>query len=176
MYLYSPWSANTMTLTQLCICTHQPSQTFEVMFRICNGKKLKYSYRISNGNAIVFCVKQHCAMKIQLYQWMSHCLVDRYRISVTNDHGYVPPVVNTFRSFPHSWLITGFVTRLTRRVSLVEQELLTLREHLSSHLLFSGVRVNDKWNISMVICDRYSITVNQAKLLKWCLEFAMGKS
>jgi hypothetical protein len=54
----------------------QPSQTFEVMFRICNGKKLKYSYRISNGNAIVFCVKQHCAMKIQLYQWMSHCLLN----------------------------------------------------------------------------------------------------
>jgi hypothetical protein len=35
--------------------------------------------------------------------------------------------VITSRSFPHSWLITGFVTRLTRRVSLVEQELLTLR-------------------------------------------------
>jgi hypothetical protein len=29
-------------------------------------------------------------------------------------------------------IITGFVTRLTRRVSLVEQELLTLPEHLSS--------------------------------------------
>jgi hypothetical protein len=47
-------------------------------------------------------------------------------ICVTNDHGYVPLVVSIFRSFPHSWLITGFVTRLTRRVSLVEQELLTL--------------------------------------------------
>ena len=34
--------------------------------------------------------------------------------------------------YPHSWLITGFVTRLTRRVPLVEQELLTLPEHLSS--------------------------------------------
>jgi hypothetical protein len=28
--------------------------------------------------------------------------------------------------FPHSWLIIGFLTRLTRRVSLVEQELLIL--------------------------------------------------
>jgi hypothetical protein len=36
------------------------------------------------------------------------------------------------RSFPRSWLITGFVTRLTRRVSLVEQELLTIPEHPSS--------------------------------------------
>ena len=42
---------------------------------------------------------------------------------------------------PHSWLITGFGTRLTRRVPLVEQELLTLREHLSSSPTFSGVRV-----------------------------------
>jgi hypothetical protein len=36
------------------------------------------------------------------------------------------PFLNTSRFFPHSWLITGFVTRLTRRVSLMEQELLTL--------------------------------------------------
>jgi hypothetical protein len=58
-----------------------------------------------------------------------------------NDHGYVPLVVNTSRSFPHSRLITGFVTRLTRRVPLVEQELLTLPEHMSSHPVFTGVRV-----------------------------------
>jgi hypothetical protein len=58
-----------------------------------------------------------------------HDLVDRYGISVTNDHGYVPLVVSISRSFPHSGLITGFVTRLTRRVPLVEQELLTLPEH-----------------------------------------------
>jgi hypothetical protein len=36
---------------------------------------------------------------------------------------------------------TGFVTRLIRRVPLVEQELLTLPEHLSSPPVFSGVRV-----------------------------------
>jgi hypothetical protein len=40
-----------------------------------------------------------------------------------------------------SWHITWFVTRLTRWVSLVEQELLTLPEHLSSSPVFSGVRV-----------------------------------
>jgi branched-subunit amino acid transport protein len=38
-------------------------------------------------------------------------------------------------------LIIGFVTRLTRCVPLVEQELLTLPEHLSSLPVFSGVRV-----------------------------------
>jgi hypothetical protein len=35
-------------------------------------------------------------------------------VCVINDHGYVPLVVSTSRSFPHSWLITGFVTRLTQ--------------------------------------------------------------
>ena len=36
-------------------------------------------------------------------------------------------------SFPPSWLITGFVTRLTQRMPLVGPELLTIPEHLSSH-------------------------------------------
>jgi hypothetical protein len=49
--------------------------------------------------------------------------------------------VRTSRSFPRSWLISGFVTRLTRRVSLVEQKLLTLPEHLSSLPVFSGIGV-----------------------------------
>jgi hypothetical protein len=46
-----------------------------------------------------------------------------------------------WNTFPHSRLITGFVTRSTRRVPLVEQELLTLPEHLRSPPVFSGVRV-----------------------------------
>ena len=64
-------------------------------------------------------------------QGLSQTLLNIINV-ITNDHGYVPLVVNTSWSFPHSWLITGFVTRLTRRVSLVVQELLTLPEHLSS--------------------------------------------
>jgi hypothetical protein len=40
---------------------------------------------------------------------------------------------------PQSWLITVCVTRLTRRVLLVEQELFTLLRHLSSHLVLNGV-------------------------------------
>ena len=48
-------------------------------------------------------------------------------------------MLNTSRSFPHSWHINGFVTRLTWRMSLVEQELLTLPEHLSSPPVFSRV-------------------------------------
>jgi hypothetical protein len=53
-------------------------------------------------------------------------------ICVTNNHGYVPLIVNTSQFFPLSWLITVFVTRVTRRVSLVGQELLTLPEQLST--------------------------------------------
>jgi len=62
-----------------------------------------------------------------------------WNICVTNDHGYLPFVVSTSQFFPHSGLITGFVTRLTRQVTLVEpQELLTLSEHLSSPRLLVG--------------------------------------
>ena len=55
-----------------------------------------------------------------------------------------------FRSFSHSWLITGFVTRLTRRV----QELLTLPEHLSSNPIFSGVGVTPYLVICVFFVDR----------------------
>jgi hypothetical protein len=41
---------------------------------------------------------------------------------------FVPLVVNTSQSFPHSWLISGFVTRLTRWVPPVEEELFILPE------------------------------------------------
>jgi hypothetical protein len=77
-----------------------------------------------------------------------------WNICVTNDHGYVPLVVNTPRSCPHSRLITGFVTRLTRRVPLVKQELPTLPGHLSSPLVFSGVRVTRSLVLYVCFVDR----------------------
>ena len=75
-------------------------------------------------------------------------------ICVTNYHGYVLFVVSISRSFPHSWLITGFVTRLTRRVLLVEQELPTLPEHLSSPPIFSGVRITRSLVQYVCLVDR----------------------
>jgi hypothetical protein len=45
---------------------------------------------------------------------------------------YVPLVVKTSRSCPHSWLIIGFVTRLTQRMPLVEKKRFTLPDHLRS--------------------------------------------
>jgi len=46
-----------------------------------------------------------------------------------------PRICSTSSSFPHSWLITRFVTRGTRWVPLIEQELLTFPEHLRSPLV-----------------------------------------
>jgi hypothetical protein len=63
-------------------------------------------------------------------------------------------VVNTSCSFPHSWLIIGFVTRLTRRVLLVEQELLTHPEHLSSPPVLSGFRVTRSLVLCVCFADR----------------------
>ena len=50
--------------------------------------------------------------------------------------------------FPHSWLIIGYVTRLARRVPLVEQERLPVPEHMTSPPVFSGIRVTR----SLVLC------------------------
>ena len=55
-----------------------------------------------------------------------------WNIYVINDHGYVPLVAITIRSFWHSCLITELVTRVTLPVPLVEKELPTLPEHLCS--------------------------------------------
>jgi len=65
-----------------------------------------------------------------------HDLVDRYRISVSQKN---PSVLNTSRSFPHSCLITEFVTRLARRVPHVGHKLLTLPEYLSSPWMLWGL-------------------------------------
>jgi hypothetical protein len=47
---------------------------------------------------------------------------------------------STSSSFPHS-RFTGFVTRVTLRVSLVEHELPTIPKHLRSLPVFSGASV-----------------------------------
>jgi hypothetical protein len=74
-----------------------------------------------------------------------------WNINVTNDHGYVLLVVNTFRSFPHSRLVTELVSRLTRRMPLVVQELPTIPEHMSSSPVFNGIHVTR----SLVLCVWY---------------------
>jgi hypothetical protein len=60
-----------------------------------------------------------------------------------NDHRYVPLIVSTAWSFTHSLLINGFVTIFTRRVSLMDQDLQTLLEHLSSPRSLVGLLLLD---------------------------------
>ena len=92
-------------------------------------------------------------------------------ICVTNDHGYVPFVVITTRPFLHAWLITGFVTRVTRRVHHMEHELCTLSEHLVSPPLLtcvSGVRVVKLHVFTFLVrcCDvRYDFRVKRCLIL-----------
>ena len=62
--------------------------------------------------------------------------------------------VYCFQSSPHSWLITRFVARLTRWVPHVEQELLTLLEHLSSPPVFSGVHITPSLLLCVCFLDR----------------------
>ena len=51
-----------------------------------------------------------------------------------------------------SSFMTRFVTRLIRRVPLVEQELLTFSEHLSSPPVFSGVHVTRSLVLYVMFC------------------------
>jgi hypothetical protein len=92
---------------------------------------------------------------------MSNVWISNLSILSLPDEGYYRNaivrttfVVNTSLSFPRSGLITGFVTRLTRRVSRLEQELLTLPEDLSSPPDFSGVRVTRSLVLYVCFVDR----------------------
>ena len=66
-----------------------------------------------------------------------HDLVNRYGISVSQMATDFPLVASISRPFSHSWLITEFVTRARRWMPVVEQELFTPPEHMSSSPVFS---------------------------------------
>jgi len=90
----------------------------------------------SYGSYHEFLERGFIVLKLKPSFWKFYAV---YHDLVTNNNGYI----SFFRNhspFPHSWLIIGFATRVTRRVSLVEQELLSLLEHLR---FFVGVRWSD---------------------------------
>ena len=91
----------------------------------------------------------------QSYKYKTKQIVTIFKILIFECGIFFHFIINTSRSFPRSWLITGFITRFTRRVSLVEQELLTLPEHLSSSPVFSGVRVIRSLVLYVSCVDRY---------------------
>jgi hypothetical protein len=59
---------------------------------------------------------------------------------------------NTSWSFPHSWIITGFLTRLTLQVPQVEQKLFIFPEHLSSPPLFYWRSCYSTFSFMCMIC------------------------
>ena len=57
-----------------------------------------------------------------------------------------PRICSTCRKhFSYAWLISGFITRVIRRVSPVEQELLTLLVHLKSPPALVRFLILDLW-------------------------------
>jgi hypothetical protein len=84
-----------------------------------------------------------------------HDLIDRYGISVSQVTKNMFQLSLTSLSFPHSWFITGCVTRLTLRVPLVERELLTLPEYPSSPPVLSGIRVTRSLVLCVCFVNRY---------------------
>ena len=100
-------------------------------------------------------------------------LIRLRNIFVTNDDGYVPLVVNTLRPFPHSLIITGFITRVTRWMPLGEQELLTFPKHMSSSPVFGGVRVTRSLVLCVVFCRSFFVLFRLAIVLS-VLRFAIS--
>jgi hypothetical protein len=76
-----------------------------------------------------------------------------------------------FILFTHSWLITGFVTRVTWQVPLVEQELFTLPGHLSSPLVFSGVGVTRSLIFCVAFCRSLFVLLSFFFWPLCCLSF-----
>jgi hypothetical protein len=95
--------------------------------------------------------------------WSRNCFPLR-NICVTNDHEYVLRVVNTSRSFPNSWLITGFVTRVTRLVSLVQQDCPLFRSTWVHHRLLVAGSV-----VSRVMFCRLLFVVCSVVLCHWAI-------
>ena len=82
-----------------------------------------------------------------------HDLGDCYGISVSQ----MTDMFHLSQTLPGSFLIhdiSWFVTRLLRRVPLVEKELPTLPEHLNSPLVLSGVRVTRSLVLYACFVDR----------------------
>ena len=78
-----------------------------------------------------------------------HVYVNRYGISVSQMTTFV---LTKIRYFPHAWHTTVFVAKVTRLVLLMEQELPTLPEHLSSSQVFSGVHVARDLAFCIMLC------------------------
>jgi hypothetical protein len=63
---------------------------------------------------------------LDVFMQPSVVFIERFMV-ITDDHGYVPFVVVTIPPFvPRSWLIVRCLSRVTKWVTLVEQELIPI--------------------------------------------------
>ena len=99
-----------------------------IYFRVCGSfhyffdRRLLLTGKLLNQGSLVAKLKTVLRMYYGRKPLLNTCVV--------NHHGYVPFVVSTIRSFPHS--LPTLKKRITRRVPLVEQEILTLPNNLRS--------------------------------------------
>jgi len=103
----------------MVITNIENDNTIYIRQHITNNVKLFFNKDVTDV------VKMYLEATKDLMNWKTH--------SNKIDRIHILPIKFYFenRNRQHSWLITGIVTRLTWRVPLVEQELLTLPEHLS---------------------------------------------
>jgi hypothetical protein len=90
--------------------------------------------------------KKYTTMSEQFQSPIEISLKCKYKVS---DHKRRSILIWGCCHFFHSGVMPKYL-RLTWRVPLVEQELLTLPEHLSSLPVFSGVRVT--WSLVLCVC------------------------
>jgi hypothetical protein len=103
--------------------------------------------KIMNHKFLVVNVKS----SLQKFNGRHDDLVNIY----TGNHGYLYVlyiIVTILSLFSHLWLITRYLTSVTRQVQPVEKKLLTLQEHLRTLLLVWYVLFNLKfWVVFFVL-------------------------
>jgi len=118
-------STNTFHISQQCMYTAKSR-----IQNKCFNYKTKYRHLIKfHTSSLLSYLTLFSVYCTSLYTW---CMlsVDFIRLESVNPNIHkfinISLVIRNTQSFPHSWLITGFVARVTWRVPIVKQELLTL--------------------------------------------------
>jgi hypothetical protein len=106
-------------------------------------------------------------------KFILHAYLNKKSLKIPRGYnGYVPLVVSTAISFLiHDLLSTVFVTKVSRRVPLVEQEQLTFPVHMISPPLFSEVRDARSLVFCAVFCRSLFFLLCFLFRPLWCLSF-----
>jgi hypothetical protein len=79
------------------------------------------------------------------------------------------------RSFPRSWLTTRFITSVTRRMPIVEQDMLTHSKHMSSLPVSSRVRAARSLVFWVVFCRSLFYVPNTICMHWVCIQWMAWK-